>query len=186
MLPAAKGSRNLAISWNQITGAEGYDVFFVKCGEDNTCKLVKTIKGNKTLSWTKTGLKKKTAYKAFVKAYVMKDGKKSYVGTSPLVHAYTTGYTKNYTNPKSVTVRKASVSLKTGKTYKIKANVKKLKKGKKLMPSGHDPKLRYLSSNKKVAAVSSSGKITAKAKGSCKIYVYAVNGASKTVKVTVK
>lgn len=116
----------------------------------------------------------------------MKDGKKSYVGTSPLVHAYTTGYTKSYTNPKSVTVRKASVSLKTGKTYKIKASVEKLKKGKKLMPSGHDPKLRYLSSNKNVAAVSSSGKIKAKAKGSCKIYVYAVNGASKTVKVTVK
>ena len=48
------------------------------------------------------------------------------------------------------------------------------------------PKLRYLSSNTKVATVSSSGKILAKAKGKCSVYVYAVNGVSKTIKVTVK
>ena len=182
----AKGSKNLAISWNQINGAEGYDIFFAKCGKGNTCKLVKTIKGNRTLSWTKKKLKKQTAYKAVVKAYVMKDGKKTYVRTSPLVHAYTTGYKNNYTNAKSVTVKKSSVSLKAGKTYKIKASVKKLKKNKNLMPKSHVPKLRYLSSNTKIAKVSSSGKITAKAKGSCRIYVYAHNGVSKTVKVTVK
>ena len=64
--------------------------------------------------------------------------------------------------------------------------MKKLKKGKKLMKKGHGPKLRYLSSNTKVATVSSSGKILAKAKGKCSVYVYAVNGVSKTIKVTVK
>ena len=182
----AKGKSSLVLTWNKVTGVEGYDIFFVRCGNANTPKLVKTIKGNKTFKWTKKSLKKKKAYKAVVKAYVMKNGKKSYVRTSPLVHAYTSGATKNYTNPKSVTVKKTSVSLKAGKTYKIKASVKKIKSGKKLMPSGHAPKLRYLSSNKKIATVSSSGKITAKAKGSCKIYVYAVNGVSKTVKLTVR
>lgn len=181
----AKGSNSLVLTWNKIDGAEGYDIFFIKCGKQAP-KKVKTIKGNKTFKWTKKGLKKKTAYKAVVKAYVMKDGKKTYVRTSPMVHAYTSGGTKNYTNSKSVTVKKTSVSLKAGKTYKIKATVNKLQKGKKLMPTSHAPKLRYVSSNKKIATVSKSGKITAKSKGSCKIYVIAVNGARKAITVTVK
>ncbi len=182
----AKGGKSLMISWNQIKGAEGYDIFFVKCNHNNACKYIKTIKGNQTLKWTKKGLKKKKAYKAYVKAWIMKNGKKTYVRTSPTVHAYASGSTKNYTNAKKVTVKKAEVSLNKGKTYQIKAKVKKLKKGKKLMKKGHGPKLRYLSSNTKVATVSSSGVITARAKGKCSVYVYAINGVSKTVAVTVK
>jgi uncharacterized protein YjdB len=54
------------------------------------------------------------------------------------------------------------------------------------VPTSHAPKLRYVSSNKKIATVSKTGKITAKSKGGCKVYVIAVNGASKAVKVTVK
>ena len=103
-----------------------------------------------------------------------------------MIHAYTSGSTKKFTNAKSVIVKKTSVSLKAGKKYKIKARVTKLRKGKKLMPAVHAPKLRYISSNKKIATVSKSGKITAKAKGSCKVYVIAVNGAKRTVKVIVE
>lgn len=43
-----------------------------------------------------------------------------------------------------------------------------------------------MSSNKKVATVSKSGKITAKGKGSCKVYAVAASGAKAAVKVTVK
>jgi uncharacterized protein YjdB len=135
---------------------------------------------------TKKSLKTKKAYKAVVKAYVMNNGKKTYVRTSPMVHAYTSGATKNYTNPKSVKVKKMNVSLKTGKTYKIKAIIRKLKKDKKLMPSEHAPKLRYISSDKKIATVSKSGKIKARSKGNCKIYVYAVNGVYSSVNATVR
>ena len=103
-----------------------------------------------------------------------------------MVHAYTAGGTSKYTNSKGVAVKKTNVSLKAGKIYKIKAKVNKLQKGKKLMPTGHAPKLRYVSSNKKIATVSKSGKIRAKSKGSCKVYVIAVNGARKAVTVTVK
>lgn len=181
----AKGKSRLVLTWSKVKGAEGYDIFFNKCGKKPP-KKIKTIKGSKTFKWTKKSLKKKTAYKAVVKAYVTKNGKKTYVRTSPMVYAYTSGGTKNYTNSKSVTVKKTSVSLKTGKTYKIKASVTKLQKGKKLMPSNHAPKLRYVSSNKKIATVSKSGKITAKSKGSCKVYVIAVNGARKAITVTVK
>ena len=181
----AKGKNSLVLTWSQIKGAEGYDIFFIKCGKAAP-KKVKTIKGNKTFQWTKTGLKEQKAYKAVVKAYVTKNGKKTYVRTSPMVHAYTSGGKTHYTNAKSVTLKKAKVTLMKGTTYKIKAKVNKLQKGKKLMPTGHAPKLRYVSSNKKIATVSKSGKITAKSKGSCKVYVIAVSGASKTVKVTVK
>ena len=185
----SKGKRSLVLTWNKVNGVDGYDVFFSRCnhhGKEIQLKKVRTIKGNQTFKWTKKSLKKKKPYKAVVKAYVMKNGKKSYVRTSPMVHAYTSGSTKNYTNIKSVTVEKTSISLSKGRTYIIKAKVNKLKKGKKLMSTGHAPKLRYVSSNEKIATVSSSGKIIAKSKGNCKVYVIAVNGASKAVLVTVK
>ncbi|MBQ1407663.1 MAG: Ig-like domain-containing protein [Eubacterium sp.] len=186
----SKGSTSLALSWNKVDGAEGYDVFLAKCGKNDSktksLKLVKTVKGSKTLKWTKKKLKKKTAYKAVVKAYITENGSKKYVVTSPMVHAYTSGGTNKYTNAKSITVKKGSVALKAGKTHKIKATVNLLKKGKKLMPKDHAASLRYLSSDAKIATISKSGKITAKSKGSCKIYVIAVNGARKAITVTVK
>ena len=185
----AKGSKGFTFGWTKVNGADGYDVFLASCNSKetkNSCKKVKTIKGNKTFKWTKKGLKKGKAYKAYVKAWIMKDGKKTYVKSSPLVHAYTNGGNKLFTNAKSVTVKKTKVTLAKDRTYKIKAAVSKLNPKKKLMPKGHAAKLRYLSSNTKIATVSKAGKIKAKAKGSCKIYVYAVNGISKTVTVRVK
>lgn len=182
----SSGSRNLVISWTKVNNADGYDIFFAQCGKGNKAKRVKTVKGNKTFKWTKKSLKKKASYRTFVKAYVLKNGKKTYVRTSPTVHAYTSGVRGKYTNPKSVIVKKTSVSLKAGKTYKIKACVTRLKNRKKLMPTGHAAKLRYVSSNKKIATVSRSGKIKAKSKGSCKVYVIAVNGARKAIAVNVR
>lgn len=55
-----------------------------------------------------------------------------------------------------------------------------------LITEGHTARLRYLSSNSKVAKVSSNGRITAKGKGRCRIYVIAANGVYKAVKVIVK
>ena len=46
--------------------------------------------------------------------------------------------------------------------------------------------MRFESSNAKIAAVNSKGRITAKKKGKCKKYVYAQNGLSKVIKVVVK
>ena len=192
--PTAKisvGKTSITMAWSKIEGADGYDIFFSQCnhsGKKIVCKNVKSIKGNKTFTWKKSGLKSGTAYKAYVKVYVMKNGKKTYVKTSPMMHAYTGNGTKKYTNAKSVTiknVKKGKLSLKRGKTFKIKAKVNKLKKNKKLMPSSHAPRLRFMTTNSKVATVSKSGKITAKGKGTCTIYVYAHNGVYNSIKVTV-
>ena len=185
----AKDKTGMTIRWNRVRGAAGYDIFFARCnhsGKNIACKKVRTIKGNKTLKWTRSGLRKGKAYKAYVKAYVMKNGRKSYVRTSPMVHAYTGNGTRIHTNAGSVSVNKTRVSLKKGRTFRIKASVKKLKNGRKLMPKSHVPKLRYMTSNKKIAAVSRSGKITAKGKGTCTVYAYAHNGVSKRIRVTVE
>lgn len=184
----ATGDHSMTVGWAKVEGAAGYEVFFARCDGkgSKTTKKVKTIKGNKTFTWTKSGLKKGTAYKAYVKAYTMKNGKKTYIGKSPVMHAYTSGASKKYTNAKSITVNKTKVKLKKGKTFKIKAKVKKLKKNKKLMPKTHVATIRYLSTDKKIATVSKKGKITAKGKGTCYVYAYAHNGIYKKVKVTVK
>ena len=159
-------------------------------------KRVKTVKGEGSLSWmTPSGLKvsgavmrANTGYKMRVKAYVLtKGGKKKYVSTSPVVHAFTGGYSGTFCNPKGVTLKtKALVSLKAGKTYTIKATVAKLKKGKKLITKDHAKPLRYLSSDKNIATVTSSGKIKGVSPGTCRIYVYAVSGVFRKVKVEVR
>ncbi|MBR2707522.1 MAG: Ig-like domain-containing protein [Mogibacterium sp.] len=185
------GKTKMTIRWNKVKGVAGYDIFLAKCnrhGKKFAYRKVKTIKGNKTFVWKKSGLKKGTAYKFYVKAYTMKAGKKTYIRKSPAVHSYTGNGTGNFTNAKSVTlrnVRKGKLSLKKGKTFRIKAKVNKVNKKKKLMPKSHTSKLRYLSSDRKVATVSKSGRITAKGTGKCTIYVFAHNGVSKSIRVTV-
>ena len=179
-----KGDNSLVVSWNKIQGADGYDVYFAYCGE--TSKYAATVKGNKTFSWTKSGLKKGRCYKAYVKAYVLRNGKKTFVKCSPLVHAYASGGSTIYTSAKAVKVEKASANLKAGQAFQVKPSIEKLNKNKYLMPKKFAPTFRYMSSNENVATVSSGGKVTAKGKGTCNIYVYAHNGVSKQVKVTVK
>jgi len=79
-----------------------------------------------------------------------------------------------------VTLNKTGITLKKGKTYTLKATVS---------PSNATNKgLSWKSSNTKVATVSSSGKVTAKGKGSCSITATAKDGSGKkvTCKVTVK
>ena len=186
---STKGSSGLTIAWSKVTGAKGYEVWAAPCNtakKKTSFKKVATIKGNKTNKWSDTGLKKHTAYKFRVKAYTVKDGKKRYIKVSPSLHAFTTGGNKKYTNAKSVKVNKTAVTVKKGKAAKIKASVIKLKKSKKLVSKAHAAKLRYLSTNKKVARVTKAGRIKGVGKGTCKVYVYAHNGVYKAVKVTVK
>ena len=100
--------------------------------------------------------------------------------------AYSSNGNKKYTNVKKVKVKKKKVAVKAGKTYKIKAKIVKYKKKKKLMSKRYAPLLRYMSNDTKIATVSAKGKIKGKSKGKCNVYVFAVNGEVKTVKVTVK
>ena len=183
-----KGKKSLTLSWAAVAGADGYDVFFTRCshgGKKAKWKRAATIKAGETLKWTKKRLKKHKAYKVRVRAFAMKGGKKVYLVASPAAHIYTSGGSGAYTNAKAVKVAKPRVTLAPGQSHRVKASVVKLDRSKKLMPARHAPKLRYVSSDPTVATVNAKGKVVAKAKGSCKVYVYAVTGASKAIKITV-
>ena len=182
------GKTSMTIAWQKTEGVDGYDIFFSRCNYGDTkveLKNVKTIEGNDTFNWTNSGLKPGTSYKAYVKAFIMTGSGKQYVMTSPLMHAYTDGGSKKYTNARSVKVNKTRVSINTGKTFKIKAKVKKLKKGRKLMPAKHVAKVRYLSTDTSIATVSGKGKIKGVKAGTCYVYALAHNGVFKKITVTV-
>jgi uncharacterized repeat protein (TIGR02543 family) len=84
--------------------------------------------------------------------------------------------TKNVVKTKKITVNKSKVVLKKNATFKIKA---------KIQPSDSTEGIKYKSSNKKVATVTSKGVIKGKRKGNCIITV--TSGTKlKKIRVTVK
>ena len=184
----AKGKTSLKVKWTRIKKVAGYDIFMNECNFNNKVhklRKVKKIKGSKKCKWKVNDLEENTCYKLYVRAYKFRDGKKVYVKKSKLIHAYTGNYRGSYTNVRSVKVKKKKVTLAKGEKFRIKARVTKMVKGKKL-PLTHAPKLRYRSSDKKVAKVTAKGKIKAVGEGKARIYVYAHNGKSKVVKVKVE
>lgn len=186
LLATMKASSKTAmkLSWTKVADADGYDIFFKKCDGKSDYPLVASVKGSDTLSYEITGLKKSTSYKAYVKAWKKVKGVKVYIGkASPTLHTITGEYTKWKTNAKKVTVKASKVTLAIGKTSTIKASVKGVKSGRKVL--AHAKKLRYYSSDRNVATVTSAGKIKATGTGSCTVYVIANNGVRASVKVTV-
>ena len=178
----ASGKNAATISWNKVSGADRYIIYFTKC--NTRFKQVKILNG-KTFKWKATKLSKNTAYKFYVVA--QKKNGRSYktLASSKDGHFFTGNVRGKYTNPKNLILNKYSITLKKGKSQTIKATVSKVKKNKRLA-TNHTKNLRFISNNPSVAVVNASGKITAKSKGSCIIYVQAINGIWKTCKVTVK
>lgn len=183
----AKGSKSVALSWNKVSGADRYVIYFSRCnykGKKYKFKKIKTLKSG-TLKFTKKKLKKKTAYKFYVVAQKKSGGKYKTIAKSRHGHFFTGNVRGRYTNPKSLKLNKSKISLKKGKSTTIKGSVSKARKNKKLATT-HAARLRFTSNNPKVAAVNSKGKVTAGAKGTAVIYVQTINGIWKTCKITVK
>ena len=181
--------KKITVKWKKSTAADGYQVYVQYCGKKFS-KPVKTIKKNTTtkVNITKINGKKinlKKQFKVFVKAYKVVNGKKVILAKSIVGHVVGVKNAK-YTNVKSIKVTKSKLTVKVGKTTKVKAKVTLVDKNKKHIPKSHAAKFRYRTSNKKVATVTKSGKIKGIKKGTCTIYVYAINGKMKKVKVTVK
>lgn len=179
--------KSIKVTWGKVAKADGYDVYMAYC-KKGKYTVVKSVKSAKTLSVTINKLNKKAVnqkdnVKCYVVAYKKVDGKKVTIGKSITGHAVGKKNT-TVTDVKKIQTKKSAYSLKKGKTAKIKATI--VKKNNKLPLFGHTAKFRYDTSNKKVATVSKDGKITAKGKGTCYVYIYAVNGCAKKVKVTVK
>lgn len=119
-------------------------------------------------------------------AYKNVNGKKMTISAAVVVHTNTKG--GKVTVAKSLTVKQgkkvvSKLTLKKGKSVTIKATENK--EEKKLKVKTHR-KVKFESSDKKIATVNNSGKITGVKKGKATVYAYAQNGIYKTVKVTVK
>lgn len=169
---------SVTVKWNKVKNADGYIVYGAKCGAKSKYKVLKVV-SSKTTSYTHKKLKKGTYYKYNIVAFKYVNGVKVTLAASKKIHATTLG--GKYGVAKAVKLNKSKVKIKKGKTFKIKAS--EIKKDKKIK---RHRAICYESSNTKIATVNSKGKIKAKKKGKCTIYVYAQNGVYKTVNVTVK
>lgn len=175
------GNKAVNLSWNKISGADGYKIYGTQCNKKS--KLKKTA-GKSTVKWTEKKLKAGTYYKYYVVAYKKVNGKETIIGKSDVMHVATTG--KGYGYTKKINLKSTSIILKKGKSAYVKASlVSTSKKYNKTMKE-HNPSIRYISSAQAVATVNSKGKVTARGKGTCYIYCYGVNGVSRKVKITVK
>ena len=175
------GNKSITISWLRYSGASGYEAYWSYCDGKKNYKKFATVKNNK-LTVTHKKLKNNRDYKYYIAAYRIENGKKIYLAKSNVLHVAMKQ--SKFTNAKSITLNKKKVTLKVNKTFKIQAKVKLESKKKKQMI--HEKAYRYYTDNSNVATVSKKGVITAKAKGSCLIYVLTNNGVYQKIKVTVK
>ena len=175
------GSKTEKLVWTKVKDADGYDVYFAKCGS-----RLKKIRSTRSRTLKKAGLKKGLIYKYKVRAYKMNGGKKVYIASSYSSHAVAGGYSRKFTDAKKIIAAKKSLTLEAGKSGRISASQTKLKRGRRFLKTSHAALLRYRSTDKSVATVSRSGKVTAKKAGTCRIYIYAQNGMWAKVTVTVK
>ena len=189
-------SNSITLKWTKVSAADGYLIYGSKCNSHEvqyTRKFITTIKGNSTLTWTHKQRKQATYYKYQVKAYKLVDGKKVIIAKSVGIHATTKS--KKHCVASTVQIAKIAgkkvsevaknlkVTLTNGSTAKIKATEVPAENGKTIH---HHRDICYESSDRRIATVTKSGKIIAKGKGTCKIWVYAQNGVYKTIIITVK
>ncbi|MBR1741824.1 MAG: Ig-like domain-containing protein, partial [Lachnospiraceae bacterium] len=184
------------VQWGKVDGADFYRVYAGYCG--GKVSLVKTVKGNAKCKITIKKLNgKKLSTTKNIKVYVAAYRKAEVTsGTGTVVKnvriAKTiTGHVvgknnKKYSNAKEIEISKTSYTLNKGKKAQIKAKTVLEYPKRKQLGDGHAQEFRYASTDKSIATVSKTGKITAKKKGSCIIYVYARNGLAKKIKVKVK
>lgn len=173
---------NVKLVWNKVKGADGYLVYGNRCNTKKWIyeyKLTKTIKDSSKRSYIERKCKKGSYYKFVVRAYKNIDGKKVTIAVSKTIHVVTNGGKNG--NAGSVMVNKTKISLKKGKSIRLKA--KETKKKKKLR---HHRQICFESSDPKVASISRNGVVKGKKKGKCNIYAYAQNGIYKKVKIIVK
>lgn len=182
--------KKINIMWGKVPGATGYDVYVQYCGKKYTADSLYKVKNGKTtklvvkkLNKKKLDLKKE--YRIYVVAYQKNKGKKVILAKTITAHVVGRLH-KKATNVKEIKLAKTSYNLKRGTKQAIKAKAVLMNKQKRQLSNKHAREFRFASGNPKVASVSTSGIIKAVGKGSCTVYVYARNGYTKAIKVTVK
>ena len=173
------------ITFNKVSGADGYYVYGNRCNTDKVYKFKKlaTLKGNDNTVFVHKKTAKNTFYKYYIRAYKVVDGRRVTVSRSEEIHFVTDVKGYKYGNPTKVALSSKKCTLNKGKTFNLKNKVKVYSSKKVLL---HTDKVRYVSSDSRVAKVNSRGRITAEKAGSCNIYAIAQNGRAAKITVTVK
>ena len=180
-----KKNQTQKLEWQKVKNADGYIIYHAHCSFK--LKKLTTIKSGDVTSFVKKNCKEDEFYKYRVKAYKLVKGKKKIIAKSWVCHAICVDEDSKYTNVGDVKVKNNTLTCKTGKTIKLNAkNVTFVKemKGKILASEKHCARIRYVSTNKKVAKIK-NGKLIAKKAGKCTLYVIAPSGKCARVKVTV-
>ncbi len=191
----------------KVTGKKGGTTKIIATAKDGTkatCKVtVATVKLNASSMPLQVGtstkalkVASKTVKKDKVKAWKSSDSSIASVSKSGKVTAKKTGKATLTVTMKSgakatckVTVQNEKVTTKKLTLSKKKATLtvkQSVKLGVKRNPISAKEKITWSSSNKKVATVSKSGKVTAKRAGKVTITAKTSNGKKATCKITVK
>ena len=173
------------ITFNKVSDADGYYVYGNRCNTDKVYKFKKlaTLKGDENTVFVHKKTAKNTFYKYYIKAYKVVDGRRVTVSRSEEIHFVTDVKGYKYGNPTKVALSSKKCTLNKGKTFNLKNRVKVYSSQKVLL---HTDKVRYVSSDSRVAKVNSKGRITAEKAGRCNIYAIAQNGRAAKITVTVK
>lgn len=189
----ASGSSRQTVTWTPLTNVDGYYVYEANCNTPKKTyhfKKVADVKASAPRVYKQSRLKKGVAYKYYVAAYQIKNGKKKVVKKSLSVHSIAGNFMRkrvSYTNVKKVSVNKNAVTLKVGKTYRIQPSVKGVYSNCAILQKGHAAMFRYVYiKDGKNISVSSTGIVKAKKAGKCNVYVLGTNGVRAKVAVTVK
>ena len=185
-------TKSVKVQWTKPTGAVKYVVYGNRCNSGGKKYKMKKLKvtTKQSINFKKIAgkkVRKNTYYKFIVLAL---DENNNVVSTSKVIHAGSKG--KKSGNPKKITVKKPvklKKTLKAGQIFRIRAkqiDPKNYTVKRHIKVNGKRTPFRYESSNTAIAKVTKTGKITAKAPGTCKIWVYAQNGIYRTIKLTVK
>jgi len=166
-------AKSIKYTWKAVDGAEKYVLWQSVAGKAVYKEIAKT---NGT-SYTKKGLKKGTAYEAFVVAC---DAEGEAIAQSVTVYTITKG--GKYSNAKKVSATK-SVTVVAGKTKKLTAKVASKDSKSKLL--NKCAAIRFISTDEAVATVSAKGVVTGVTAGTCKVYAIAPNGKYAVTSVTV-
>lgn len=178
-LRLAGGDKTVNLRWSKVSGADGYMIYGAKCGRKYKYAFKKTV-GKNTVSWSDRRLESGKYYKYYVVAYKMVNGKKKVIGESGDMHTATLGRGYGYTN--RITVQNSALCVKAGKAARIRTAATNTNNN----IINHIAPVRYVSTNVRVATVDGRGRVTARAKGSCYVCCYGMNGLMKRVRVTVK
>lgn len=158
------------LSWKTTKGANGYYIYRADFSEFGPYNKIKTIKGGNKRKFTDTGLYRGHTYYYKIAPFKIINDIETEGSQTP--------FKRVSIRPNSVMIHlnRVGLSMKKNTSFHLKATVD---------PKKYQNTLKWSSSNTRVATVSNSGLVIAKAKGTTVIHVTAAQNAFATCIVTV-